>query len=271
MTASCNGASPGRAPSYAPLSPSQRWNSLCSAYGSYLSPSPGEGGSQVAVSSLPGAATLEQVASFGYDPTGTYSLTAISCSRSDAVRGGSQSCTGLCGSIYSVLWETSPPVPVTTLRDSAKARIRVPSPSVGSSPPWNDPNRYGIVHVPTWFWVTDPWVPVADQETSGFVTVEVAATPIDITWNAGDGDSSVCDHAGLAWRSGLSEDEPLACHHTYTRSSARESDTAYSVTVEVLWEYEWWINGAPQGVFDTYTASEGFNYPVAEIQIVETG
>jgi hypothetical protein len=156
------------------------------------------------------------------------------------------------------------------LRDIAQARITIPDPSVGSNPPFNEPGRFGVVQMPVWFWLEDPWEELGPEtETVGAVTVAVAARPVTVTWATGDNGQVVCDGPGVAWRAGLPEDA-TDCSYTYTSSSADEPDATYALSATVTWEFEWWINGASQGVFGTLDATTPFTYQVGEIQATES-
>jgi hypothetical protein len=156
------------------------------------------------------------------------------------------------------------------LRDRAAARIVVPEPSVGSNPPFNEPGRFGVVQMPVWFWLNDPWETLGPEvESEGGVTVEVVAYPTVATWTTGDGGEVTCDGPGMVWQAGLSEGA-TDCSYTYTSSSADEPGASYSLSAAVSWEFEWWINGVSQGTFGDVTMTTPFTYQVGEIQAIET-
>lgn len=155
------------------------------------------------------------------------------------------------------------------LRAAAQARIEPPEPTVGSNPPSNNPDIPGIVQVPTWFWVTDPWEPITETEAQGGVTVTVSATPRNVTWNPGDGNQSlVCGGPGVVWAPGISEDA-TDCSYIYKSSSADEPNESYNVTSTITWVFTWTLNGAEQGEFGTIDTSTEFTYQVGEIQAIE--
>jgi hypothetical protein len=86
----------------------------------------------------------------------------------------------------------------------------------------------------------------------------------------GDGGEVTCSGPGVAWFSGAAEDA-TDCSYVYRHSSYGEPEGQFDATVTVTWEFEWWINDVPQGVFGTVDLSAGFGLAVAEIQAVETG
>lgn len=159
-----------------------------------------------------------------------------------------------------MVYETTPPVPITVLRDRARARITIPDPVMSSNPPLDDPDRHSVVHISTWLWIDDPWVAIGPEETSGFVTVSVSAVPQYMDWDMGDGSPSLqcgspTEPPGIPWARGL-DDSDTNCMHTYTRSSAGVgSGDAYTLTGAVRWQFVWSINGVPQPPFEDYDAA----------------
>ncbi len=204
----------------------------------------------------------ERLTQLGFDLTGTYAQYLVHC-----VSGPGDGVGTWRDLVY---WETSAPVPVETLRDNARARINPPSPSVASNPPFNQPGRFGVVNFPTWLWINDAWEPIGpESETSGFVTVEVSATPRNVTWVTGDGSEPVvCGGPGVPWSPGMPE-EASDCTHTFTSSSADLPGQQYALSATVEWYFEWWINGIYQGEFESFDATSPFTYQVGEIQSVE--
>lgn len=158
------------------------------------------------------------------------------------------------------------------LRDRARARIVIGDPPLASSPPLDEPGRFGVVQIPTWLWLQDGyWVPLSEAEAEGGLTVTVTATPLRTVWLPGDGASVTCDGPGLPYQPGL-DDSATDCRHTYTSSSADQPGTAYQLGASVEWEFTWTLNGAPQGAFGTVTAvAPPVAYQVGEIQALESG
>lgn len=200
--------------------------------------------------------TEGDVLHLGLDPTGEYWWWGVFCYRD-----------GVLVYSYEYAVEVTPPVPVDVIRDRASARIEPPAPSPSSSPPLA---RQTFVNVATWLWVDEAyWQPIEVSETQGLVTVVVRATPVQAEWVMGDGGSLTCYSAGVEWRSGLAEDA-TDCSYTYEHSSYGRPEGRFQASVTVVWEFEWWINGAYQGVFGAVDSSSPFEVAVGEIQGVET-
>jgi len=247
----CWGSTPGPRPNTDGLSQAELWAIWCSRDWA--------DGSSVTFERVH-VLTLDDIVYWGLDPTGVYHRWNVNCLDPDGNNVG--------GSIE--YWETSPPVAPEVLRAAAAARISPAVPSVESNPPFNEPGRFGIVNFPTWFWINDPWETIGpESETSGFVTVEVSATPRKVTWKAGDGSELVvCDGPGIPWAAGLPEDAS-DCTHTFTSSSADLPGQQYALSATVEWYFEWWINGVYQGEFGSFDSIAPFTYQVGEIQTVE--
>ncbi len=177
------------------------------------------------------------------------------------------------GGVFQILSgpELNPGPDPLALRAEALAKITVPEPPVSSNPPHDQPDRFGLVNIPTWFWLdAGYWTPQSASATdpTGAVTVSVTATPLHADWDPGDGSAPIrCLDAGLEWNRGMAEDAS-DCSHMYTRSSAGRPGDDYSLEVAVEWEYSWAINGTPQGPFGTTNVATPFDYAVGEIQAV---
>ncbi len=204
-------------------------------------------------------ATPEEVAEAGYDPNGQYMVYAGACTTPGTI--GDQG-------IFLFVQESTPPVPPEALRDEAAALINPTSPTIGTNPPVVG-DRFAIVNLPTWLWVTDPWEPITESNSHGVVTVEVAATPVRVTWRMGDGGVEHCTSAGVVWSEDV-HDAGTDCSYTYQRSSAGERGAVYDASASMVYDVEWWINGSYQGVFDTIERTTAFTVPVGEIQVVES-
>lgn len=242
----CEGVSPGRPPSSS--SARSRWEALC---GSLLD---WEEGARVTVTLVYSPLTEEVVRSAGFDLTGVYGEYNVNCTAGDEARN------------YYQYFVVTDPVDVTTLRDTAQARINPDPPSVETNPSFTD--GFGVVRLPTWLWINDAWVALEEEESAGFVTVEVSATPISVNWIMGDGGSANCGGPGIPW-SDATHSGGTYCSYTYTSSSADQDGATYSAEATQLWEFEWWINGDYQGVFGTLERDTPFSLAIGEIQAVE--
>lgn len=248
VSAECHDSSPGSQPILVEWSDADRYVYWCG--GEYT----GEASVSVVYE---GRATESQVGYNDFDPSGVYDAYRVTCIGSDG------------GLIFSVLFydEVTPPIPPEVLRAQAEARLVLAEPSLGTTPPGDAP---AVVNTETWFWVNTPWEPTFESQTQGFVTVSVAATPKQVTWDPrGDGGAVfVCHGPGEAY-SPETFDAGSSCTHRYERTSVREPDGAFDVTGTVRWELTWAINGADQGVFATVDRTGGAQKAVGEIQAVE--
>jgi hypothetical protein len=195
------------------------------------------------------------------DPAKSYDIVRITCVGTNATTG------------YVTVFETGTIVVVDifALRAEALAGISVPKPAPGSNPPFGQPGTFGIVRIPTWFWV-DPatWVPLSSSASAAGFVVTVTATPVRAEWDPGDGTAPlICAGPGVAWAPGMAE-SATDCAHSYTSSSADQPGADYPVQVTTTWEFTWTLNGADQGAFGTTTAATAFNFQVGEIQAIES-
>ena len=200
--------------------------------------------------------TEGDVAHLGFDPSGEYWWWNLVCWRD-----------GEAAYMFEFAVEVTAPVAPELIRDQAAARIDPPAPVPATSPPLE---RQAVVRISTWLWLDGGyWVPLEVSETRGLVTVTVRATPTQASWVMGDGGEVTCLGPGVEWRSGLSEDD-TDCSYTYLHSSYGLADGRFDASVTVVWEFEWWLNGAYQGLFGTVGVSTDFAVAVGEIQAIET-
>jgi hypothetical protein len=243
----CHGEDPGRPGS---TSVHELWDRYCSDVGPY------QEGDEVGFYEV-GPVTPDVVELMGLNPTGEYVWYDVICWRDGRGEGD-----------YSIIVEVTPPVAPEVIRDRAAARLEPPPPNPETSPPLA---QQTYVKIPTWLWLDAvAWEPVEVSETRGIVTVTVRATPTGALWVMGDGGEVFCSGPGVAWFSGAAEDA-TDCSYTYRHSSYGESGGRFGASVTVTWEFEWWINDVPQGVFGSVELTAPFEVAVAEIQAVETG
>lgn len=162
-----------------------------------------------------------------------------------------------------------------TLARSAANSLPLPVPQVR-----HNPSRWGLVGLPTWFWV-DPgqWRVLTQRTSAGPVWAEVTATPESTTWEPGDGSAAVaCAGPGTPYDRGEPEAAQASdCSHTYTRSSADQpqqgpnpNDRAFNVSVAVTWQVSWRGSGGSGGVLPSLSRRTNFPLPVAQRQTVVT-
>lgn len=250
VSADCHGSSVGRPPG-APGSPSAD-----DLYRAYCGDRPGAdiGSYELGPSAAP--VTLGLIAEMGLDPSGEYVLYSLTCRDS----------AGVFIFAINLLYEVTPPIDPTVLRDRAAALLVLPDPSVGTFPALSNP---AIVQTETWMWIEDDWSPRTAEDGQGFTTVTVTATPTRADWSMGDGSVVPCNGPGVRWEPGRYE-SGSSCTHIYARSSAGQPDNRYSASVTVVWELTWSINGNPQGPFGQVDQTSSFSIAVGELQAVES-
>ncbi|MGQ0842983.1 MAG: hypothetical protein ACT4QF_02495 [Sporichthyaceae bacterium] len=157
---------------------------------------------------------------------------------------------------------------VEQLARRATSRMPLPLPAPKFNPSW--PSSAGpatLVAIPTWFWI-DGWKPVSRRTQAGGVWAEVVATPVEATWDPGDGSPVLrCVGPGSAWTPGARES---SCEHTYVRSSAGQAMNAYTARVSVTWRITWRGAGGRSGSLPLMERQTTFPIAVAERQTVVT-
>ncbi|MEV8442143.1 hypothetical protein AB0425_32610 [Actinosynnema sp. NPDC051121] len=161
---------------------------------------------------------------------------------------------------------TSPTMTPEQVALVARNRLRLSVPSIAASPSGNQ-----LVHLPTWLWLSDGWLPSAATASVPGVSVTAVATPTSVTWSIGDGTTVICTGAGTPYTAGT---DPKAsspdCGHVYRRSSASQADQAFPVTATVHWTVTW--SGAGQsGTFPDMTTTGNASFRVAESQALNNG
>lgn len=161
------------------------------------------------------------------------------------------------------------------LRAEARARVTPPLPDPNVSP------SEAVVKVPTWLWIdASQWQPRDETSTDGAITVRVEARPVRVVWNLVEDDRS-CSGPGIPWSEEAQEDYEAqpeeergtgnpACTFEFQHSSTTQPDDVYHATVTVSWEFSWWLNGTPRGVFGAIDQSTAFDLRVGEIQALIT-
>jgi hypothetical protein len=102
--------------------------------------------------------------------------------------------------------------------------------------------------MPVWMWAKNPNAhtvgPITESASAGGITVMATATVLDITWDMGDGTEVVCETAGTPYKPSYGRKDSPDCGHTYKKSSAGQTDDAYTVTATSSWVITW--SGAGQ-------------------------
>lgn len=159
----------------------------------------------------------------------------------------------------------------TILRARAFARIDIEPPGIETNPSFTD--RFAVVRIPTWLWVTDSWDDRVESDSDGGLTVEVTAGPTGILWEFTepvDENFVNCEDEPVPWTPGA-DDSTSNCKYTFVSSSAGiGSGDAFEGLATISWEFSWSLNGVDQGTFANIDGITPFEIQVGEIQAVGT-
>ncbi len=160
-----------------------------------------------------------------------------------------------------------PALPVVTsgmLAQDVLNTLVLPAPEAGVNPDATTADGYTLVNLPTWWWVENAGQPLTQRTSLGPVWAEVTARPVGSSFDGGEGESAQwCDGPGIAWREGLSEEEPSACRYTYRRAAEH-----YDATVTLHWQVSWVGSGGAGRTFPEMTTSTTVPMRVYERQAV---
>ena len=162
-------------------------------------------------------------------------------------------------------------------RELARARLQPAAPVPNVSP------AEAVVNFPTWLWIDEGYweSAVASESTPGGASVTVEARPVRAVWDMFEGER-VCEGPGVAWSQEAQdayEAQPAdarghgnpACTFEFVHSSTTQPDGVYPVSVTVVWEFSWSLNGVDQGPIGTVEVSDDWELVVGEIQTLITG
>ena len=145
----------------------------------------------------------------------------------------------------------------------ARARLRVPSPVIRSSP---KPEELQLVGLPTWLWIDrGVWSPRSKPVAVPGVSVTVTDRPTRVVWTTGDGAQVSCDGPGTVWRPGMgARGASPSCGHTFRRPFEH-----VRVGAVIAWRVSWSGTGGGGRLPDLHSsASRGFR--VGESQTLVT-
>ncbi len=161
----------------------------------------------------------------------------------------------------------APAVPVVTpgmLAQDVLNTLVLPAPEASVNPDATTADGFTLVNLPTWWWIENAGQPLTQRTALGPVWAEVTARPVGSSFDGGEGESAEwCDGPGIAWREGLSEEEPSACRYTYRRAAEH-----YDATVTLHWQVSWVGSGGAGGTFPEMTTSTTVPMRVYERQAV---
>ena len=193
--------------------------------------------------------------------------------------GGQQLCltvnAGLAGgpSRVQVCYDVAVPLPApdgalvaadpAVLAAQAVARLSVPAPSITISPhPSDNQWQVSAVGLPLWVWADDPG-PVTSTVTEQGINIVMQASRGTVTFDWGDGTSSVCNQM----RPRPANIDPLTpspdCGHTYLRRGD------YTITATAGWAVTWQALGQSGTLPLSSSATSAI--PVREFQSLVVG
>lgn len=145
----------------------------------------------------------------------------------------------------------------------AVSRLAPPPPQIALSPP---PPAPQLVWLPTWLWIDEStWGARSATASVPGVTVTATATPAEVTWSMGDGESRTCQGAGTPWSDEFdARASSPTCGYTYTTPSHRQAGGVYDLRATVTWQISWQAGGLEGTVSPLTTTS------VASVEVVES-
>jgi hypothetical protein len=169
---------------------------------------------------------------------------------------------------WGVVYLARPPVALDTITARAVASMTIPKPVIAANPSLTAPQ---MVHVPVWWW-TEPslWQTHTATATAGGLSITARATPHSITWDAGDGTTTVCNGPGTPWKPDTDPALPSPdCGHTYTTTSQRNPGGTFTLRAVATWDINW-SGGGMSGTLPPITTTTTINVTVTELRAVIT-
>jgi hypothetical protein len=138
---------------------------------------------------------------------------------------------------------TPPPSPATVAQQAAST-LSLQSPVIEMAPP---AGAEQLVRVASWLWVNpDAWQPSTVTATVDGVAASATATPEQVVWKMGDGNTVTCDGPGTPYDASNSN-ATTSCSYTWSTPSASQSSGTYQVTATIEFAVTWTAIGAPGG------------------------
>ncbi|MDR0989781.1 MAG: hypothetical protein LBL92_00210 [Propionibacteriaceae bacterium] len=172
----------------------------------------------------------------------------------------------------SLLWRATAEPPPSTQELTEAARLvvegTITAPEIGIYPDdllEVDPENWGIVGFPTWFWAKNP---SPDYTTEKVQTTSVRGHTLRVTakfnyshWDPGDGGRAItCDLGTEAIGVDSPQRSPSGCDHIYTKVGVYTVTATWYFTVD-------WSGAGQEGFFDVSVDRTG-TYRVEEVHIV---
>ena len=149
----------------------------------------------------------------------------------------------------------APPSPEEIARIAIDRAIAMaPSPQLEVTP-----GRIGLTGLESYFWLAEAPEPITASAGVPGLTVVARAVPAQFVWDFGDGDDLIASHAGSPSRDGEG-----GISHLY------ETKGVYDLSVDVIWEASYSVNGGSWTSIGFFSTSDARSYPVREIVAVLT-
>jgi hypothetical protein len=117
------------------------------------------------------------------------------------------------------------------------------------------PSDIGLTGLETYVWIDEP-APVSVSASAGGTTVDARAFPSQYLWDWGDGSDTLTYDSGRPW----TRYRPGNIGHVY------ETRGRYDLSVEVVWEAQWRINGGAWQALGFFSLGDSVDYPVRQVQ-----
>jgi hypothetical protein len=117
------------------------------------------------------------------------------------------------------------------------------------------PSEIGLTGLETYVWIDEP-AQVSISASAGGTTVDAGAFPSQYLWDWGDGNDTLTYDSGRPW----TRHRPGSIEHVY------ETRGRYDLSVEVVWEAQWRINGGAWEALGFFSLGDSVDYPVRQIQ-----
>ena len=117
------------------------------------------------------------------------------------------------------------------------------------------PGEIGLTGLETYVWIDEP-APVSVSAAAGGTTVDARAFPSQYLWDWGDGNDTLTYDSGRPW----TRHSPGSIEHVY------ETRGRYDLSVEVVWEAQWRIDGGAWLALGFFSLGDSVDYPVRQVQ-----
>ncbi len=169
----------------------------------------------------------------------------------------------------------TPPVSPSAVAAQAAASILLPAPVVSSNPATTS-----YVNLSTWLWIDGSiWHSYSATASAGGVSATAVATPTEVTWSMGDGQSVTCSGPGVAYRPQVdATQQSTPCQYTYRTSSVGRpssggdpNEGSFPVTASISWAVSWSsVGAAGGGSLPTLVTSSQVSLRVEQIESLNT-